>query len=174
MAVSIGTVVAEKVVENLVDRILNFILSPISVVRKCNENVQNLKNQVKALEQKKRSVERSREYVRRRGEDIDEEKDIDEAVETWLIKADKFIEAAGQSTGVDDEFAKNECFFRLCPNPLLRYKLSKKAAQFTGILQNMCRKLLHLPTLLLHNRTWLQLSKVLRSFPLEWLFWSRS
>ncbi|GLT96548.1 hypothetical protein SLE2022_141610 [Rubroshorea leprosula] len=125
MAELIGGAVAEKVAEKLIDRILNFILSPISVVRKCNENVQNLKNQIEELENTISSVEGSREYVRRRGEDIGE------GVQTWLTKADEFIKVA-RAIGVGDEFAKNECFFRLCPNPRPRYELSEKAAQFTG------------------------------------------
>ncbi|GLT28354.1 hypothetical protein SLA2020_032940 [Shorea laevis] len=126
MAESIATAVADKVVGNLVVRILNFVSNPITVVRKCNENVQNLKNQVEMLENKNRSVTRYIEDVGRRGEEIGEE------VQTWLTKADKFIKPAGESIRVGDEFGTNECFLRLCPNPLPRYKLSKKAAQITG------------------------------------------
>ncbi|GKV33279.1 hypothetical protein SLEP1_g41807 [Rubroshorea leprosula] len=48
------------------------------------------------------------------------------------IIAAQLIKAAEEPVRVGDEFAKNECFFRLCPNPRPRYELSKKAAQVTG------------------------------------------
>ncbi|GLU19542.1 hypothetical protein SLE2022_357880 [Rubroshorea leprosula] len=114
-----------KVVENLVDRILNCILNPvtarIAVVRKCNENVENLKNQVEKLKDERESVESHIEEVGRRGELIGHR------VQTWLTKAEEFIKAAEEPVRVGDEFAKKECFFRLCPNPIPRYKLSKEA-----------------------------------------------
>ncbi|GLT40344.1 hypothetical protein SLA2020_144860 [Shorea laevis] len=117
--------VGAKVVENLFDRILNFILNPITVritvVRKCNENVENLKNQVEKLKHEKMRMENYKKKVGRRGEEIDD------TVQTWLTKAEEFIEAAEQSVRDGDEFAKKECFFRLCPNSIPRYKLSKEA-----------------------------------------------
>ncbi|GKV51287.1 hypothetical protein SLEP1_g57955 [Rubroshorea leprosula] len=117
----ISDAVVAKVVENIVDRILDFILNPITVVRKCNENVENLKNQVDKLKDQKKLVENYEADIRRRGEIIDD------TVQTWLTKADEFIKAAGEPVRVGDEFAKEECFFRLCPNLIPRYKLSRKA-----------------------------------------------
>ncbi|GKV45638.1 hypothetical protein SLEP1_g52699 [Rubroshorea leprosula] len=114
-----------KVVENLVDRILNFILNSvparIAVVRKCNGNVENLQNQVEKLKDKRKSVESLIEEIGRRG------RSIDHSVQTWLTKAEEFIKAAEEAVRVGDEFANKECFFRLCPNPVPRYKLSKEA-----------------------------------------------
>ncbi|GKV02488.1 hypothetical protein SLEP1_g14921 [Rubroshorea leprosula] len=121
---------AEKMAESIASAVVENIADPISVVRKCNENVQNLKNQVEALENKIRSVEDSRAFVHRRGEDIFEE------VQTWLNKADEFIKRARESIGVGDELAGSESFFRLWPNPLGRYDLSKKAAQIAGDIAN--------------------------------------
>ncbi|GKV45624.1 hypothetical protein SLEP1_g52685 [Rubroshorea leprosula] len=121
----IATDPGAKVVENLVDRILNFILNPITaritVVRKCNENVENLKSEIERLKDEKKLVENYKADVGRKGEVIDD------TVQTWLTKAEEFIEAAEERVGVGDEFAKKECFFRLCPNSIPRYKLSKEA-----------------------------------------------
>ncbi|GLT95551.1 hypothetical protein SLE2022_132270 [Rubroshorea leprosula] len=117
--------VVAKVVENLVDRILNFILNPITdritVVRKCNENVENLKNQVEKLKTEMEHVENYKNDVGRTG------KDMDVKIRNWLDSAGKLIDAGEKLKGVGDEFAKKGCFFRLCPNPIPRYKLSKKA-----------------------------------------------
>ncbi|GKV33300.1 hypothetical protein SLEP1_g41825 [Rubroshorea leprosula] len=121
MAEPTGTAVADKVVEKLVDRILNFILNPVTVVRKCNENVENLKIEVEKLKHERESVESHIEEVGRRG------RLIDHKVQTWLTKAEEFIKAAEEPVRVGDEFANKECFFRLCPNPIPRYKLSKEA-----------------------------------------------
>ncbi|GLT30243.1 hypothetical protein SLA2020_050560 [Shorea laevis] len=121
----IADAVCAKVVENLDNRILNFILNPvtarIAVVRKCNENVENLKNQVEKLKDERSSVESYIKEVSRRG------RLIDHRVQTWLTKAEEFIKAAEEPVRVGEEFAKEECFFRLCPNPIPRYKLSKEA-----------------------------------------------
>ncbi|GKV49338.1 hypothetical protein SLEP1_g56094 [Rubroshorea leprosula] len=113
--------VVEKVAENIADRILNFILNPITVVRDCTENVENLKSEVEKLKDKKKQVENHKADVGRKGEVIDE------TVQTWLTHADKFIKAAEEPVRDGDEFAKKECFFRLCPNLIPRYKLSKEA-----------------------------------------------
>ncbi|GLT30437.1 hypothetical protein SLA2020_052360 [Shorea laevis] len=121
--------IAPAAVENLVDRILNFILNPvtarIAVVRKCNENVENLKIEVGKLKDERKSVDSSKEAVDRKGELIDHR------VQIWLTKAEELIKAAEEPVRVGDEFAKNECFSRLCPNRRPRYELSKKAAQIT-------------------------------------------
>ncbi|GLU15891.1 hypothetical protein SLE2022_323460 [Rubroshorea leprosula] len=117
--------VGSKVVENVVDRNSNFILNtvtaPIAAVRKCNENVENLKNQVEKLKDERKSVESYIEEVGRRG------KLIDHRLQNWLTKAGEFIKVAEEPVRVGDEFANKECFFRLGPNPISRYKLSEEA-----------------------------------------------
>ncbi|GKV49337.1 hypothetical protein SLEP1_g56093 [Rubroshorea leprosula] len=53
-------------------------------------------------------------------------KGVDVKIRNWLDSAGKLIEAGEKLKGVGDEFAK-ECFFRLCPKSIPRYKLSKEA-----------------------------------------------
>ncbi|GLT95549.1 hypothetical protein SLE2022_132250 [Rubroshorea leprosula] len=125
MADPISTVFCEQVADCLIDRILDFILKPITaritVVRKCNENVEKLKSEVEKLKDEKKRMENHMKDAGRRGEVIDD------TVKPWLTNADDFIKAAEEPVRDGDEFAKKECFFRLCPNPIHRYKLSKKA-----------------------------------------------
>ncbi|GLT28355.1 hypothetical protein SLA2020_032950, partial [Shorea laevis] len=120
ITVTVGT----KVVENLVDRILKCILNQvtarIAVVRKCNENIENLKNQVEKLDNERKSVESHIEGVGRRGELIGH------GVQTWLTKAEEFIKAADETVRVGDEFAQKECFLRLCPSPILVTSSARK------------------------------------------------
>ncbi|GKV27736.1 hypothetical protein SLEP1_g36872 [Rubroshorea leprosula] len=121
----ITNAVVDKVAENIVDRILNFILNPITVritvVRKCNENVQNLKNHVDELQTEMEHVEKYEKEVSRTG------KGVDVKIRNWLDSAGKLVEAGEELKGAGEEFAKKECFFRLCPNSIPRYKLSKEA-----------------------------------------------
>ncbi|GKV02448.1 hypothetical protein SLEP1_g14884 [Rubroshorea leprosula] len=87
----------------------------------CNKNVENLKKEVDKLKIKQDTVKRHIEELSRQGEEIGPK------LQNWLNRAEDFIEVGDKLLEFGEQNANNECFCRLCPNPLSRYKLSKKA-----------------------------------------------
>ncbi|GLT41408.1 hypothetical protein SLA2020_154740 [Shorea laevis] len=114
---------AGNVLTKLFDGIFPFISNPINRVRKCNNNVDNLKKKVTELKGEKENVENFAGAVDRRGEQIAQK------LRNWVTSANECIEAADVLLANAEESAKKKCFFGLCLNPKSRYQLSKKAEE---------------------------------------------
>ncbi|GLT51867.1 hypothetical protein SLA2020_252440 [Shorea laevis] len=114
---------AGDVVGNLFCKILSLISNPITLVRKCNNNVDNLKKQAAELKLKKGTVDDYVDVVHRRGDEIGKE------LKNWLTSANNLTQAADKLEADAEENAKEKCFFGLCLNPISRYQISKKAKE---------------------------------------------
>ncbi|GLT35621.1 hypothetical protein SLA2020_100580 [Shorea laevis] len=111
-----------NVVGNLFGKILSRISDPITLVLKCNNNVDNLKQRAVELKLKKGTADDYVDVVHRRGEEIGQE------LKTWLTSANNLTEAADKLAAAEEN-AKKKCFFGLCLNPISRYQLSNKAKE---------------------------------------------
>ncbi|GLT60014.1 hypothetical protein SLA2020_328040 [Shorea laevis] len=114
---------AGNVLTKLFDGIFTLISNPINRVRKCNDNVDNLKKKVTELKGEKETLEKFAGAVDRRGEKIDPK------LGNWVTSANECIEAADVLVANAEESAKKKCFFGLCLNPKSRYQLSKEAEE---------------------------------------------
>ncbi|GLT62203.1 hypothetical protein SLA2020_348580 [Shorea laevis] len=114
---------AGNVVGNLFGKILSRISDPITLVLKCNNNVDNLKQRAVELKLKKGTADDYVDVVHRRGEEIGQE------LKTWLTSANNLTEAADKLAADAEENAEKKCFFGLCLNPISRYQLSNKAKE---------------------------------------------
>ncbi|GLT52112.1 hypothetical protein SLA2020_254720 [Shorea laevis] len=114
---------AGNVVGNSFCKILSLISDPITLVLKCNNNVDNLKQRAVELKLRKGTAGDYVDVVHRRGEEIGQE------LENWLTSANNLTETADKLAVDAEENAKKKCFFGLCLNPISRYQLSKKAKE---------------------------------------------
>ncbi|KAJ6928871.1 hypothetical protein NC652_012888 [Populus alba x Populus x berolinensis] len=113
-----------EIVISIVAKVAELLVVPIKrqigYVIDCNNNIQNLKNEVEKLTDAKTRVIHSIEEARRNGEEIE----VD--VENWLGRVDGVIQGGGGVVG--DESSK-KCFMGLCPDLKIRYRLGKAAKE---------------------------------------------
>ncbi|GKV53760.1 hypothetical protein SLEP1_g60275, partial [Rubroshorea leprosula] len=133
---------AGDVVGNLFSKILSLVSDPITLVLKCNNNVDNLKQQADELKLRKGTADDDVDVVRRGGKEITQE------LKNWLTSADSLIEFADNLAADAEENAKKKCFFGLCLNPISRYRLSKKAKEKSEAIVDLVGKpcVLNLPS----------------------------
>ncbi|GKV43157.1 hypothetical protein SLEP1_g50488 [Rubroshorea leprosula] len=124
-----ATVVAEKVAENLVDRIFNLIWNRIARVFKWKTNLKNLENDVKRLVAKRESLLKFKEAADRKGEELPE-------VNKWLKKADEYSREM-QELKDAEENAKKKCLAGMCCNPWPRYRISKKVEEYVKVVAQL-------------------------------------
>ncbi|GLT87844.1 hypothetical protein SLE2022_059030 [Rubroshorea leprosula] len=114
---------AGNVVGKLFCKILCPISNPITLVRNCNNNINNLKQRADDLRLRKGTADDYVDRVQRRGEEIGLE------LENWLTSANNLTKDADRLAADAEGNAKKKCFFGLCLNPISRYQLSKKAKE---------------------------------------------
>ncbi|GLU09194.1 hypothetical protein SLE2022_260670 [Rubroshorea leprosula] len=124
-----ATVVAEKVAENLVDRIFNLIWNRIARVFKWKTNLKNLENDVKRLVAKRESLLKIKEAADRKGEELPE-------VNKWLKKTDEYFREM-QELKDAEENAKKKCLAGMCCNPWARYRISKKVEEYVKVVAQL-------------------------------------
>ncbi|KAK0584452.1 hypothetical protein LWI29_013521 [Acer saccharum] len=117
----IGIAVAGKAAELSVVAIGKHICYPF----KCQSNIDCLKKQVEKLEDLRGRVKHEVDEAERQGDGIEND------VSKWLNSVDEFIQGVKKTIIEDEENAKKRCFIGLCPNLMMRYSLSKKAANKT-------------------------------------------
>ncbi|GLT87851.1 hypothetical protein SLE2022_059090 [Rubroshorea leprosula] len=114
---------AGNVVGKLFCKLVSPISNPITLVRNCNNNINNLKQRAVELKLKKVTADNYVDLVHRRGEEIGQE------LENWLTSANNLTKDADILAANAEGNAKKKCFFGLCLNPISRYQLSKKAKE---------------------------------------------
>ncbi|XP_044495962.1 probable disease resistance protein At4g27220 [Mangifera indica] len=97
----------------------------ISYVFKYQSYINDLKQLVEDLRNKKETVEKPVELAERQGEEIYK------AVKKWLSDVDEFTERVAKAIIEDEDKAdKGSCLkLKSCPNLILRYKLGKEAVK---------------------------------------------
>ncbi|KAL5844625.1 hypothetical protein ACOSQ4_010583 [Xanthoceras sorbifolium] len=111
--------IAGKVAELLVVPIGKHICYPF----KYKSNMDDLKKQVEKLTNQRGMVQHSVDEATRQGDEIEK------AVEEWLNNVDAFTKGVVKPIIDDQDKANKLCFVGLCPNLIMRYSLSKKAAK---------------------------------------------
>ncbi|KAK4284302.1 hypothetical protein QN277_001156 [Acacia crassicarpa] len=120
--VAIGTGIVSKLGEMLVDP----VTSQVKHMIHCDKNINQMKNELNNLEDRKLAIEGMVDVDRRNG------RCIAQNVEYWLDQVDSITE--NESLKVyDDELVNmnKKCLNGLCPNLVFRYSLSKKARKIT-------------------------------------------
>ena len=112
---------ADAVVGNVTNQLVDSIWRQIGYVWNYSSNLQGLKAKVDRLKAEKESVLRQLNEARDRGEEIEE------IVQIWLTSADEALEAANTILKEDRDRASKECFIGCNPSWKTRYLLSRKA-----------------------------------------------
>ncbi|GLT95663.1 hypothetical protein SLE2022_133310 [Rubroshorea leprosula] len=124
MAAEIVVAGGGKCAEQLVEKTINLISKPITLIYKWSDNVRNLNDKLAQLTNRRESVQHDVSDAERKAEEIEQE------VKNWMSKADNYITGeAKKSLDELEDKAKKRCFLGLCLNPKSLYRLSKKAEQ---------------------------------------------
>ncbi|KAL5743213.1 hypothetical protein ACOSP7_029945 [Xanthoceras sorbifolium] len=111
----------------VVSKITEWVLVPIGrqigFAFSYKKNIEELREQVEKLADRRERVRHSVDIAHRQGDEI--EKDV----EKWLTRVKDLIERVERSTVEDEDKAKNRCFKRLCPSPVTRYWINRKAVK---------------------------------------------
>ncbi|GKV47763.1 hypothetical protein SLEP1_g54629 [Rubroshorea leprosula] len=139
---------AGNVVGKLFCKILSPISNPITLVRNCNNNINNLTQRADELKLKKVTADDYVDLVHRRGQEIVQE------LEDWLTSAYNLTKDADRLAADSEGNAKKKCFFGLCLNPISRYQLSKNAKENSEAIVHLLGKpcVPNLPNSYIHSR----------------------